>query len=97
MPKPQMVDDPGTEQKHEQRAGHHRPAGAERDVAEHVQKAVQEGKCRNRVGKIDQPVKHLVVRFSLCRLCVFFLRTHFYKCWNQRTTAKYRILAALWI
>ena len=37
LAQPQIVDDPGPEQEHEQRAGHHRAAGAERDVAEHVE------------------------------------------------------------
>src|SRR6266436_958962 len=57
---PQVIDDPGTEQEHEQRAGHHRPAGAEGDVAEDVQEAAQEGESGDGVGKLDQPVKHSI-------------------------------------
>ena len=39
LPQPQMIDDPGAEQEHEQRAGDDGAAGAEGDVAEHVQAA----------------------------------------------------------
>ena len=42
LAQPQMVDDPGPEQEHEQRAGHHRAAGAEGDVAKHVE---ERGTC----------------------------------------------------
>jgi hypothetical protein len=45
LAQPQMIDDPGPEQEHEQRAGHHRPAGAEGDVA----------KTFNRVRKTPKP------------------------------------------
>src|ERR1700722_10207859 len=60
LAQPQMIDDPGTEQKDEQRACHHRPAGAEGDVAEHVQKRAEHAEAGNRVGKFVQPVKHSV-------------------------------------
>ena len=60
LPQPQMVDDPRAEQEHEQRARHHRPAGAERDVAKHVEGAAEDAKTGNGVGKFDQPVKHSV-------------------------------------
>src|SRR6266436_4755960 len=55
---PQVIDDPGAEQEHEQRAGHHRPAGAEGDVAKHIQGAAEHTETGNGVGKLDQPVKH---------------------------------------
>src|SRR4029453_11183587 len=58
LSEPQMIDDPGPEQEYEQRARHHRPAGAEGDVAKHVEEAAEDAKTRNRVGKLDQPVKH---------------------------------------
>ena len=58
LPQPQMIDDPGPEQEHEQRARHHRPAGAEGDVAKHVEEAAEDAKTGNGVGKLDQPVKH---------------------------------------
>ena len=58
LAQPQMIYDPGTEQEHEQRARHHRPAGAEGDVAKHVEGAAEDTKTGNGVGKLDQPVKH---------------------------------------
>src|SRR6476620_11918754 len=58
LPKPQMIDDPRSEQEDEQRARHHRPAGTERDVAKHVEGAAEDTKTGNGVGKLDQPVKH---------------------------------------
>src|SRR5689334_1889498 len=58
LPEPQMIDDPGPEQEHEQRACHHRAAGAEGDVAEYVEQAAEDAKTRDGVGKLDQPVKH---------------------------------------
>ena len=60
LAQPQMIDDPGPEQEHEQRARHHRPAGAEGDVAEHVEEAAEEAEAGNGVGKLDQPVKHSI-------------------------------------
>ena len=41
------------EQEHEDQRGHHRAAGAERDVAEHVEE-------RERAGKVGQPVEHRI-------------------------------------
>src|SRR3982751_224312 len=64
LAKPQVIDDPGAEQKHEQCARDHRPAGSERDVAKHVQKRSEHAEARNRVGKINQPEKH---PFAPCR------------------------------
>src|SRR6185503_18436420 len=58
LPEPQMIDDPRPEQEYEQRARHHRPAGAEGDVAKHVEQAAKDAKTGNGVGKLDQPVKH---------------------------------------
>ena len=58
LAQPQMIDDPRTEQEHEQRPGHHRAAGAKGDVAEHVQKCTEHAQTGNRIGKFDQPVKH---------------------------------------
>jgi hypothetical protein len=55
-----MIDDPGTEQEHEQRARHHRAAGAEGDVTEDVEEAAQKGESGDGVGKLDQPVKHSI-------------------------------------
>ena len=46
LPQPQMIDDPGPEQEHEQRARDHRAAGAEGDVAKHVRRS--RGRCRTR-------------------------------------------------
>ena len=60
LAKAQMIDDPGTEQKHEQRCGHHRAAGAERDVAKYVERRSKRPQGRNGIGQIDQPVKHSV-------------------------------------
>src|SRR5581483_2342216 len=60
LAKPQMIDDPGPEQEHEQRAGYHRAAGAKRDVAKYVQNAVQACEAWNGIGKVDQPVKHSI-------------------------------------
>src|SRR6202011_6345720 len=64
LAQPQMIDDLGAEQEHEQRPGHHRPAGPKGDVAEHVQKRVQEAETGNRVGKVDQPVKHSIPPYT---------------------------------
>ena len=55
LPDAQVVDDPGPEQEHEDQRGHHRAAGAHREVAEHVED-------RERAGKVGQPVEH---RFNL--------------------------------
>ena len=55
-----VVDDPGTEQKHEQPAGEHRAAGAEGDVAKHVQQTAERDQKRHGIGKVDQPIKHSV-------------------------------------
>src|SRR3954454_11035528 len=55
-----MIDDPGPEQEHEQRARHHRAAGAEGDVAEDVEEATEDAKTGDGVGKLDQPVKHSI-------------------------------------
>src|SRR6266700_5757625 len=60
LAQPQMIDDPGTEQEHEQRARHHRPAGAEGDVAEDVEEAAEDSETGDGVGKLDQPVKHSI-------------------------------------
>ena len=46
LAQPQMIDDPGPEQEHEQRARHHRAAGAEGDVAKHVEE--RRGRRQNR-------------------------------------------------
>ena len=46
LPQPQMIDDPGAEQEHEQRAGHDGAAGAEGDVAEHVEERAQRAEPR---------------------------------------------------
>ena len=51
LAKPQMIDDPGTEQEDEQRAGHHRPAGAKGDVAKHIQKRVESAQNQERYWK----------------------------------------------
>src|SRR5258707_1095554 len=58
MSQPEMIGDPGPKQEHEQRPRRHRPAVAEGDVAKHVEQAAEDAKTRNRVGKLDQPVKH---------------------------------------
>src|ERR1700756_4779553 len=54
----QMINDPGPEQEHEQRAGRDRAAGAEGDVAKDVEQRAEYAKRWKRVGKLDQPVKH---------------------------------------
>src|SRR5256884_7026525 len=53
-----MTDDQGPNQDHDRRARPHRPAGAEGDVAKHVEQAAEDAKTRDGVGKLDQPVKH---------------------------------------
>ena len=57
LQEPQMIDDVLTEQKDEKQRGDDRAAGAERDVAEHV----EDGKL---FRQIDQPIEH---RISLAR------------------------------
>src|SRR5580704_14102985 len=69
LAQPQMVDDPGAEQEYEQCPGHDRPAGAKGDVAKHVQERVQEGETGNRVGKLDQPVKHSIPPYTAAFSC----------------------------
>ena len=71
LPQPQMIDDPGPEQEHEQRARHHRPAGAEGDVAKHVEDAAEDAKTGNGVGKLDQPVKHSIGPITRLGCAVF--------------------------
>jgi hypothetical protein len=60
-----MVDDPRPEQEHEHQRGHHRAAGAHREVTEHV----EHGK---RAGKICKPIQH---RFNLERAPVLKARS----------------------
>src|SRR5579864_703652 len=55
-----MIDDPGTEQEHEQRRRERRTAGPERDVAEDVQEGTKHAHTRDRVGEVDQPIKHSI-------------------------------------
>src|SRR6202035_3052241 len=51
LEQPQPVDDGRTEQENKKQRGDHRAAGAERDVAEHI----EDGEL---VRQIDQPIKH---------------------------------------
>src|SRR6202140_4701735 len=60
LTKPQVVDNPGTEQENEQCAGHHCAAGTKGDVAKHVQEGPEHAHAGNGVGKIDQPVEHSI-------------------------------------
>ena len=61
----QVIDDPRPEQEHEQRAGRHRAAGAEGDVAEDVERRAEPAEAgRKRVGKLDQPVEHTISALS---------------------------------
>src|SRR5450759_2437680 len=69
LAKPQVIDDPGTEQEDEQRSGHHCPAGAEGDVAEHVQERAEHAHAGNRVGKIDQPIEHSKSPYTAASSC----------------------------
>ncbi len=71
LPQPQMIDDPGAEQEHEQRARHHRPAGAEGDVAEDVEEPAEKTKTGNGVGQLDQPVKHSICPITRLGCTVF--------------------------
>src|ERR1700753_3052483 len=69
LPDSQVIDDPGAEQKHEQGAGHHGAAGAEGDVAKYVEERTEDAETRNRVGKIDQPVKHSGPPYTAASSC----------------------------
>src|ERR1700743_2429060 len=60
LAQPEMVDDPGAENEHDQRAGDHRAAGAEGDVAKHIEERTEDTETRHRVGKINQPVEHSI-------------------------------------
>ena len=51
LAKTKVVDDPGTEQKHEQSAGEHRAAGAKGDVAKDVQQSCGTGAEKARYWK----------------------------------------------
>ena len=53
LQQPQPVDDARAEQEHEQQRGDDRAAGAERDVAEHI----EDGEL---VRQIDQPIEHRI-------------------------------------
>lgn len=51
MPQPQACEHARAEQKHEDHAGEHRAAGAERDVPEYIEGA-------DGIGKLTQPIQH---------------------------------------
>ena len=71
---PQVIDDPRAEQEHEDERGDHRAAGAERDVAEHVergrtcQRTRKANKAWSTSGDLDVPRARLAAIAALQRL-----------------------------